>query len=316
MKFSVVIPTYKRPDDLRKCISSILNQSLLPEEVLIIDDDDLGNGLISELEENCFNKTVKMIYNKKDLYNEQRGSSASRNKGLQLANNDIVFIFDDDIELYEGFFEHIMKIWETNNETNLVGVGGVIVNNRKKGTFEKLFNKVFLLDSRISWDVNDLGFQVWNDWVKDTTKGYYAHGGVCSYNKRLAKELGLFKTFSGGRTALEDVEFCLRAKKNGCYLMVEPKSRAFHHQSKAGRENEKETGYKEGYNRVLIYFAHCHKNSCTYLKFRWASFGWVLRQLLVGHYWKAVAIRRGTRDALKEIFLADNDYGRGSIQGK
>jgi len=286
-----------------------LNQSVLPEEIVIIDDDDLAEGLISDLEKNCSEKSVSLIYYKKDHSCEKRGLAESKNIALQRANHDIVFIFDDDIELYESFFEHIMRIWDASGENSLIGVGGVIINNRKKGTLEKLFNKVFLLDSMVPWDVNDLGFQVWNDWVKDTTKGYYAHGGLCSYNKRLAEELGLFKTFGGGRTALEDVEFCLRAKKRGCCFVVEPKARAFHHQSKVSRESEEEIGYKEGYNRVLIYFAHCHKNFWTYLKFRWANFGWMVRSLLVGHYRKATGMRLGTRDALKRL-LQENEHVR------
>ena len=301
MEFSVVIPTYKRPDDLLRCVNSILSQSLLPAEILIVDDDDLPEALIGNIRVNCVAKNVELIYYKKDLHIEQRGLSESKNKGLSLANNDIVFIFDDDVELCQGFFENIMEIWTASDDRNLLGVGGVIVNNRRKGIFEKIYNKVFLLDSSIPWDINDLGFQVWNDWVEDTTKGYYAHGGVCSYNKHVVERIGLFKTFGGGRTALEDVEFCLRAKRRGYYLVVEPKARVFHYQSKVSRESEEQSGYKEGYNRVLIYFMHCHKNYWSFLEFRWANFGWVLRQLLVGHYRKAVGIYRGSREASRRI---------------
>ncbi len=294
-----MIPTYKRPDDLLRCVNSILSQSLQPAEILIVDDDNLPEVLIDNIKVNCAAKKVELIYYKKDLHIERRGSSESRNKGLKLANNDIVFVLDDDVELCQGFFEYTMKIWIASGCNNLLGVGGVIVNNRQKGILEKIYNKIFLLDSSIPWDINDLGFQVWNDWIETTTKGYYAHGGVCSYNKRVVEEIGLFKTFDGGRTALEDVEFCLRAKRKGYYFVVEPKARVFHYQSKVSRESEEESGYKEGYNRVLIYFMHCHKNYWSFLKFRWANFGWVLRQLLVGHYRKAVGICRGSREALR-----------------
>jgi len=299
VEFSVVIPTYKRPDDLLRCVNSILSQSLQPAEILIVDDDNLPEVLIDNIKVNCAVKNVELIYYKKDLQIERRGSSESRNKGLKLANNDIVFILDDDVELCQSFFEYTMEIWIASDCSNLLGVGGVIVNNRQKGILENIYNKIFLLDSSIPWDINDLGFQVWNDWVESTTKGYYAHGGVCSYNKRVVEEIGLFKTFDGGRTALEDVEFCLRAKRKGYYFVVEPKARVFHYQSKVSRESEEESGYKEGYNRVLIYFMHCHKNYLSFLKFRWANFGWVLRQLLVGHYRKAVGICRGSREALR-----------------
>ncbi len=59
--------------------------------------------------EHCFvqtcaaKKNVKLIYYKKDLRIERRGLSESKNKGLNLANNYIVFVLDDDVELCQGF---------------------------------------------------------------------------------------------------------------------------------------------------------------------------------------------------------------------
>ncbi|HIA11121.1 MAG TPA: glycosyltransferase [Flavobacteriales bacterium] len=38
---AVIIPTYKRYDDLKVCIQSIIGQSRHPEELIIIDDDEL-----------------------------------------------------------------------------------------------------------------------------------------------------------------------------------------------------------------------------------------------------------------------------------
>jgi len=83
VEFSVVIPTYKRPDDLLRCVNSILSQSLLPAEILIVDDDDLPEALIGNIRVNCVAKNVELIYYKKDLHIEQRGLSESKNKGLR-----------------------------------------------------------------------------------------------------------------------------------------------------------------------------------------------------------------------------------------
>ncbi|MCD6232853.1 glycosyltransferase [bacterium] len=41
MKFTVVIPTYNRKKELKQCINSILKQTLLPSEVLIINNGEL-----------------------------------------------------------------------------------------------------------------------------------------------------------------------------------------------------------------------------------------------------------------------------------
>lgn len=40
MKLSIVIPTYNREKDLIECIKSIAQQTLIPQEVIIVDQSD------------------------------------------------------------------------------------------------------------------------------------------------------------------------------------------------------------------------------------------------------------------------------------
>ncbi|MEX1013851.1 MAG: glycosyltransferase family A protein, partial [Candidatus Paceibacterota bacterium] len=109
MKFSVVIPTYKRKEDLNICLGSILDQSLLPDEVIIIDDDSLPSDFINK--ERFKNKNIKFVYYKKDHKKERRGLSESKNIAVNLSSNEIFFILDDDLILDNDFFEKIMKVW-------------------------------------------------------------------------------------------------------------------------------------------------------------------------------------------------------------
>lgn len=232
------------------------------------------------------NLTIRMLIVfiiKKIIQKRNCGLAESKNIGLRLAKNNILFILDDDLVLDEDFFEKIMKVWEENkNDKNLIGVGGIIKNNRKKGRIEKFYNKIFGLESAWKWDITPVGFQVWDEGIREKEKGYYAHGGVCSYNKNLAQKLG-FVTFSGGRTALEDIDFCLRAKNKGYYFIIEPEAKVFHKQSSVGREKDFLIGFKESYNRKIIFKDNCQKSFKNYLWFFWANIGWILRQLLAIH---------------------------------
>lgn len=292
MNFSVVIPTYNRENDLLECIESIVKQAALPNEVIVIDDGDLPKDFIEKIESILRSRKINFRYSKKDHSKEPRGSSVSRNIGLKTASNEILFILDDDLVLDDEFFKNIMQAWQENKDENLIGVGGIITNNRKKGAVEKLYNKIFGLTSKYSWDVNGVGFQAWNDAIKTKEKGYYAHGGVCSYNRALVQELG-FAVFSGGRTALEDVDFCLRAKNRGYYFMILPQARAFHKQSLASKEGAFLIGFKEGLHRKIIFQNYCAKNPLNILRFYWASAGWALRQFLAGHFAKGFGMIRG-----------------------
>ena len=253
MKFSIVIPTYNREKDLGNCLNSILEQTILPFEVILIDDGDLSNNIIKEWKERFFLKRINFIYYKKDHNLENRGSSESRNKALDLVNNEIFFIFDDDIVLESDFCELIMEIWgNKKNDKNLIGVGGIIKNRRKRYSFERFYNTLFCISSEYSWDVNKVGFQIWDEEIRESTLGYYVHGGVCSYDLEKVKELK-FSNFSGGRTALEDVDFCLRAKNKGYHFIIEPKAELYHYPSVVSRESQFLMGYKESFNRKIIF---------------------------------------------------------------
>lgn len=294
MKFSVAIPTYNREKDLSELLESILKQSVKPEEVIIIDDGNLSADFIQRQGLNFKEKGVDFIYYKKDHSKERRGLSESKNIGLKLARNEIIFILDDDLELEDSFFEEIMKIWKENeNEKKLIGVGGWIKNQRNQTIFEKIFNRIFGLSSKNLWDVNDVGYQVWDTNLKSPKRCYYFHGGVASYRKNLVENLGGFETFLGGRTALEDVEFSLKAKKSGFYFIINPQAKVFHKQSEISKESDFLIGFKESQNRKIIFEKHCKKDLFHKIWFFWASFGWILRQFLAANFKKGLGMTWG-----------------------
>jgi GT2 family glycosyltransferase len=303
--FSVVIPTYNREKDLRECIDSILTQTLLPDEVLIVDDGNLPEEFVNSMSSECRKKGIALVYYKKNHALEPRGSSESRNIGCKLAKNEIFFLLDDDVILDEDFFEKIMQVWQDDKNPNLIAVGGIIKNNRKKSRLERLYTKVFGLGSRYSWDVNDIAFQVWDDGLKQREKGYYTHGGGggCSYSRSLVQKVGGFSTFSGGRTALEDVDFSLRAKNLGYYSIVEPAARVIHKRSQQSREKEFLIGLKESQNRKSMFRDNCRKSWLTYLRFYWANLGWILGQIALRNFSRAFGMVRGL------LSKAENDAG-------
>jgi GT2 family glycosyltransferase len=280
MKFSVIIPTYQRQKELETCLTSILRQDLLPAEIIIIDDDDLGEEFLSYWRKEAAVHKIDFVYYKKDQIRETRGSSTSRNIGLDKAREKICFIFDDDLNLESYFFSKIMASWASDEK--LLGVGGVIINNRQKSVWEKRYNKFFGLGAELSWDVNDLGFQSWDDGITDCQTAFYVHGGVCAYDKDAVKALGGFTVFSGGREALEDLDFCWRAKNAGYYFLIEPGARVFHDHSLSGREDEFTAGRKESANRKTIFAKFGGRKFSDKLGFYWANIGWILRQILRG----------------------------------
>lgn len=288
MDFSIATITYNREKNLTEFLDSVLEQFLTPNELIIIDDGNLKENFLEEQKRRLKERNISFVYFKK--YN--KGTALSKNLALKLSKNKIVFIFDDDVILSKDYLEKIIDVWKNNKDNNLAGVGGVIENYREKNIFERVFNKIFLLDSKKSWDVTDLGFAVWDDHIKEIQKGYYLHGCLSSIKKEAGEEI-LFNQMSEGRDALEDVDFFFRAKKAGHFFLINPDAKIFHKQSRTSRDKDFLIGLKESRNRKIIFKKNVEKNFKNNILFFWSNIGWILRQVLVGNFSKASGMIKG-----------------------
>ena len=129
MKISVIIPTYNRKKTLARAIQSVINQSLSPFEILIIDDGS-NDGTEEWVKEN--------FQNIKYIYQNNRGVSSARNIGIENANGDWVAFLDSDDEWLSNKLHEQVKAIESNPKiklfhTNEIWVrNGVRVNQMKK----------------------------------------------------------------------------------------------------------------------------------------------------------------------------------------
>lgn len=106
MKFSIITPTYKRPDELKRCIESVLNQSYKDWEMIVINDfpeipleqtlstlsGHLPKGKETEHEKNI--QKIKFFENEKNM-----GNNFSKNFAFTKVSGDsdyVIFLDDDD----------------------------------------------------------------------------------------------------------------------------------------------------------------------------------------------------------------------------
>lgn len=86
-KFSVIIPTYNREDFIKKSVDSVINQSFRNFELIVVDDgstDNTGKILNKYLDE--------LVY----IYQENKGPSSARNKGLEKSQGEYIAFLDSD----------------------------------------------------------------------------------------------------------------------------------------------------------------------------------------------------------------------------
>lgn len=289
MNFSIVIPTKNRERDLLECIKSILKQTALPNEVIVVDDGNISNSVEDSIQSLLSSSNIRFRYFKKDI----PGSAESRNLGAQKASGEIILLLDDDVILRENYITLLKKEWEKNKEDlKLGGIGGIIENLRKISFPEKIFNKIFLLSSSLNWDITEVGFQVWDPSIKNTQKVFYLSGGISSFRKDLITKIP-FRALSSGRTALEDVDFFMRAKKAGYYFLIVPEAKLFHKESAVSKDTNFVIGEKETFNRRIIYKDNISKNLKNRMEFIWSNIGWILRQFITGHFSKGFGMIKG-----------------------
>lgn len=95
LKVSVIIPTYNRAYYLREALDSVFAQSLLPWEVIVVDD---GSTDATPAVVQSYGSRVRYI-----RHEQNQRISAARNSGLKVAQGDVIAWLDSD-DLWEPTF--------------------------------------------------------------------------------------------------------------------------------------------------------------------------------------------------------------------
>lgn len=90
--FSFIIPVYNRALEIEKCLLSILKQSFLDYEIIVINDGSLDNTAeIIEYYKLKYTPTIKLIN-----YSDNKGVNYARNRGIENSRGIFLFFLDSD----------------------------------------------------------------------------------------------------------------------------------------------------------------------------------------------------------------------------
>jgi GT2 family glycosyltransferase len=256
MNFTLIVCTYMRPQPLLTLLKSVAIQSVVPNQIIIVDGST--NAETQQiLEQNNFENLQYFLVD-----DDNRGLTKQRNFGLSKVNetSEIIFFLDDDIVLNEGYFEKIIKTYQ--EFPYALGVGGYIVNESKwqfVGQNYKLTWKDFCFDG---WKTNDGIRFVARKFLRldsDEPPGYqsnFSHGrslgflppsdkvyaveqlmgGVSSFRKLVFKT-HQFSEYFEGYGLYEDADFTIRVSKSG-QLYLNTAATLNHYHASSGRPNQ------------------------------------------------------------------------------
>lgn len=145
MKVALIISTYNRADALEICLKSVLNQVVLPHEILIADDGS-GDETRQLIERYKALFSVPLIH----IWHEDNGFELAkvRNKAIAKSTSDYIVQIDGDLILHEFFIKDHIDFARPNS---FVRASRVYLD--KTLTYEKLSShciKINRFDSRVS----------------------------------------------------------------------------------------------------------------------------------------------------------------------
>jgi glycosyltransferase involved in cell wall biosynthesis len=98
--FSIIIPVYNRPEEVRELLQSLTKQHYQRFEVIIIED---GSSKKCELVVQSFSEQLDITY----VYKENSGQGFSRNVGFKKAKGDYFIMFDSDCLIPSHYLETV-----------------------------------------------------------------------------------------------------------------------------------------------------------------------------------------------------------------
>ena len=256
MNFSLIICTYNRRNAIEVLMNSIVNQSLYPNQIIIV-DGSLNQETKTYFEHNNFNNLNYYLVD-----DSNRGLTKQRNFGILKVNNasEVVCFLDDDTILDVNYFKELIKTYS--GFPDAFGVGGYITNevkwelnseNYQKNSryftydgFHRIEDKRYIFRRKLGLDSDVLpgylpmfshGRSI--SYLPPSDKVYKVEqlmGGVSSFKKGVL-DAHKFSTYFEGYGLYEDAEFTIRVSKFG-QLYINTNAKLEHHHDASGRPNQ------------------------------------------------------------------------------
>lgn len=117
-KVSIIVPVYNVEKYLRKCLDSLINQTLKAIEIICINDGSTDKSL--EILEEYKNRDSRIIL----LNQENSGQSVARNRGIEIAKGEYLGFVDPDDWIDLDYYE---KLYNAAISTNAdIATAGII----------------------------------------------------------------------------------------------------------------------------------------------------------------------------------------------
>jgi glycosyltransferase involved in cell wall biosynthesis len=113
MKISVIVPLYNKSATIERTLSSVLRQTILPYEIIIVNDGSTDNSV--DIVKRMDIPLIRLILT------ENEGVSSARNRGIKEAEGEWIAFLDADDEWLPEYLETLKYLSEKYPECSVLG---------------------------------------------------------------------------------------------------------------------------------------------------------------------------------------------------
>ncbi|MGX1752318.1 glycosyltransferase [Sphingobacterium mizutaii] len=228
MFFSIIVPLYNRPVEIKEMLSSLLDQTYKEFEVIIVED---GSKNKAEHIVDKFKDRLDIQY----FFKENEGQGFARNYGFERAKGDFFIVFDSDIIVPE---DYLLKVIEGIEKDKLDAFGGPDAAHSSFTAIQKA-----------------ISYSMTSPFTTGGIRGNKKHVGQFhprSFNLGISRAVwektGGFKLSRRS----EDIEFSIRMINSGFKVGLIPDAFVYHKRRTSFAQFYKQT-YNFGKGRIDIY---------------------------------------------------------------
>jgi glycosyltransferase involved in cell wall biosynthesis len=249
-RFTVAIPTFERPTYLGRAVRSVLVQTRVPDEVLVVHRRDDSETV------STFNALLNLPHGNllRFVAVDEPGFLPPIWQAVQNCSGDVIVLLDDDAEAHRDWLERLSAFYV---DPSIGGVGGRYV-NYSNGVRQCLPSAD--VAGKLYWYGRFVG-----NMYKDFRPGHPVSvdcliGGNMSYRVSLAKECLPARVLNHNVAFHWELDMALKIKKLGYRIVYEPGAVVDHHSAPRNisgmRTRNYEGIYCANYNFAYIIMRH------------------------------------------------------------
>lgn len=269
-------------------------QTRLPDELIVVDSSD-----DKRLE--TYLKSVKLPFPAR-YFHTQPGLTLQRNHGIRECSNDLIFFFDDDVDLNAYYLTEVEKIFTNDTKHEIGAVGGKVIEKTLPSVRLKLEQFTFQFLRFIFGVVGTRNGKFYPSGMPshpypDQPSGFIeCLSGCCMAFRREVFEKAKFDEALAHYGLMEDVDISKQTLDAGYKIYYQTSATLLHNESPMNRLKVQQWA-----EMSVVNYDYLFRKSWAQEKWRWLFYYWALLGLFVVNFHSLKGLK-GTFEGMKKVF--------------